>query len=259
MWQMPSANRAEQLRKLQMSFAAHIRDPGKVAAPADVEDRRMQVYRDLFFNNISKYLASNFPVLRKIYSDPDWQKLARDFYIEHRARTPMFPELPKEFLRYVQEQRVDRAGDPPFLLELAHYEWIELALGLDTHEIDDLDVNAQGDLCHGIPVLSPLAWPLAYRFPVHRISPEFQPEVAPAEPTRLLAYRNRRDQVQFMEINTVTWLLLEKLKPGDRSGKDLLLAVAEDIGLADDNAVLNHGKQLLQDLQQREVVLGTRA
>ncbi len=255
---MPSASKAEKLQQLQMSFAGHIRNPQKVAAPADVEDRRMQIYRELFFNNISKNLAGNFPVLKKIYSDANWQKLARDFYAEHRAHTPLFPELPKEFLRYVQEQRVGRAGDPPFLLELAHYEWIELALSLDMHEINELVVNTQGDLLTGIPVLSPLAWPLAYSFPVHRISPEFQPTAAPAEPTRLLAYRNRQDQVKFMEINPVTWLLLEKLQPADRSGLDVLRSVAEDIGHVDGNAVLKHGKQLLQDLWQREVVLGTR-
>ncbi|HKX55116.1 MAG TPA: putative DNA-binding domain-containing protein, partial [Xanthomonadales bacterium] len=35
-----------------MAFAAHIRNPAVAPAPADVEDRRMQIYRDLFFNNI---------------------------------------------------------------------------------------------------------------------------------------------------------------------------------------------------------------
>lgn len=255
---MPNASGAESLQRLQMSFAAHIRNPNAVPAPSDIEDRRMQIYRELFFNNISKYLASNFPVLRKIYSDADWRQLARDFYTEHRAHTPLFPELPKEFLRYVQEQRVDRAGDPPFLLELAHYEWIELALTLDAHELDELEVDTQGDLLQGIPVLSPLAWPLAYTYPVHRISPEFQPETVPAEATRLLAYRNRQDQVKFMEINPVTWLLLEKLQPGDLSGREILLSVAQDIGHKDSQSVLEHGKQLLHDLWIREVVLGTR-
>ncbi|MDZ4729000.1 MAG: putative DNA-binding domain-containing protein [Xanthomonadales bacterium] len=255
---MPSVNRAEKLQQMQMSFAAHIRNPDAAPAPSDVEDRRMQIYRELFFNNISKYLASNFPVLKKIYSDADWQKLARDFYTEHRAHTPLFPELPKEFLRYVQEQRVDRAGDPPFLLELAHYEWVELALTLDSREIDELEADPQGDLLQGVPLLSPLAWPLAYTFPVHRIGPEFQPEKAPAEPTRLLVYRNRKDQVKFMQINPVTWLLLEKLQAGEHSGQDILLAIAADIGHADSHAVLEHGKQLLQDLWQREVILGTR-
>jgi hypothetical protein len=219
----------------------------------------MQIYRDLFFNNICKYLAGNFPVLRKIYGEEAWRRLAREFYDEHRAHTPLFPEIPKEFLRYVQEQRMERAGDPPFLLELAHYEWVELALSLDTHEFDDLHCDPQGDLMQNIPLLSPLAWPLAYRFPVHRISPDFQPQSAPEQPTRLLAYRNREDQVKFMEINPVTWLLLEKLQAAEHTGREILQSVAEAIGRNGDATVLDHGRQILQDLRQRDVIPGTRA
>lgn len=252
---MPEAR--QDLHQQQMAFAAHIRNPAEHAAPGDVEDRRMKIYRDLFFNNISKYLASNFPVLRKIYGEQRWKQLAREFYTEHRAHTPLFPEIPKEFLRYVQEQRVGREGDPPFLLELAHYEWVELALSLDTHEITDVAADPAGDLLQGIPVFSPLAWPLAYQYPVHRISPEFQPQEAPGQATRLLAYRNREDQVKFMEINPVTWLLLEKLQSGGKTGEHILLSVATDIGRANDPAVLEHGRKILQDLQQRDVILGT--
>ncbi len=255
---MSSVNRPDNLANLQSAFAAHLRNPELFPAPEDIEDRRMQIYRDLFFNNICKYLASNFPVLKKIYGEDAWRKLAREFYTEHRAHTPLFPELPKEFLRYVQEQRVDRAGDPPFLLELAHYEWVELALGLDNHEIDEIAVDPTGDLLAGVPLLSPLAWPLAYSYPVHRISPDYQPDSAPTEPTRLLAYRNRQDQVKFMEINPVTWLLLEKLQAFEHSGREILLSIAKDIGHADDQALVEHGNKLLQDLWQRDVVLGTK-
>ncbi len=255
---MSSANRPEKLASLQTAFAAHLRNPERSPAPAGIEDRRMQIYRELFFNNIHNHLSSNFPVLKKVYGVTAWRQLAREFYSEHRANTPLFPELPREFLRYVQEQRTERAGDPPFLLELAHYEWVELALGLDTHEIDAVEANTGGDLIQGIPVLSPLAWPLAYRFAVHRISPDFQPDAAPAEPTRLLVYRNRKDQVKFMETNPVTWLMLEKLQAGKHSGRDILLSIAAEIGHADPQAVVGHGRKLLQDLWQREVVLGTK-
>ena len=50
----------EALARLQTSFAAHIRDPKSTAAPDGIEDRRMAIYRDLFFNNIKSFLSSNF-------------------------------------------------------------------------------------------------------------------------------------------------------------------------------------------------------
>jgi hypothetical protein len=181
-----SGNPPEKLAAQQSRFAAHIRNPDKSAAPADVEDRRMAIYRDLFFNNIRKFLSTNFPVLRQLYSDGDWDILVRDFFTEHRCRTPLFPELPREFLQYLQEVRQTREGDPPFMLELAHYEWAELALSLDQHEFSNVAADPEGDLLDGIPVLSPLAWPLSYRFPVHRIRPDYQPAEAPAKATHLL-------------------------------------------------------------------------
>lgn len=247
----------EPLAALQKKFAAHIRSPGQAPAPTDVEERRMEIYRNLFFNNVRSLLSWNFPVLRKLHSDDDWAQLVRDFYIEHRARTPLFPELPREFLQYLQDQRQARAGDPPFMLELAHYEWVELALSLDERELDDVEADPEGDLLAGVPVLSPLAWPLSYQFPVHRIGPDFQPTEAPPEATHLLVYRRRDDQVKFMQLNPVSALLLQMLQENSgQPGLELLNEIARQLAHPKPQVVIDGGKALLADLAEREVVLG---
>ncbi len=254
-----TVNRPETLHSLQTRFAAHIRDPENHAAPADVEDRRMEIYRQLFFNNINEFLASNFPVLRQLYDDGAWQQLARDFYTEHRCQTPLFPELPKEFLRYLQDQRQDRPGDPAFLLELAHYEWVELALSMDEHELDDIEANSKGDLMAEVPVLSPLAWLLSYRYPVHRIRPGFEPESPPDQATHILVYRNRSDQVKFMLLNDVSYLLVNLLQENQGlTGLELLSEIAGKINHPDPSVVIDNGKTLLQDLCSKDILLGTR-
>jgi uncharacterized protein len=248
----------ETLQQLQAAFAGHIRNPAKMPPPAEIEDRRMQIYRELFFNNISNLLAGNFPVLRRLYDAPGWARLVRDFYVEHRAQTPLFPEVAAEFMRYVQEQRPDRAGDPPFLQELVHYEWVELALSLDLTDLDTIAVNREGNLLEGVPVLSPLAWPLAYRYPVHRISETFRPATAPAEMTHLLVYRNRADDVRFMLMNQVSQLLLALMhEQPELTGRQLLTLTAGRIGHPRPEAVIASGGSLLHDLHQRDVVLGT--
>ena len=219
----------------------------------------MNVYRELFFNNVKRLLAGNFPVLHRLYGDANWSRLVRDFYAEHRAQTPLFPELPREFLRYVQEQRRRRLDDPPFLLELAHYEWVELALSLDQRDLQTIPANPEGDLLDGIPVLSPLAWPLSYRFPVHRITPAFQPQEAPAEATHLLVYRNRLDQVKFMQLNDVTRLFLALLQEhAHLTGRALLEITAAQIGHQAPSVVIESGTSLMRNLQQRDVLLGTQ-
>lgn len=256
---MNNAGTPETLQQVQLAFAAHIRNPHFMPAPAGIEDRRIQVYRELFFNNISKFLASHFPVLRKLCSDERWSSLVREFYIEHRAQTPLFTELPREFLRYLQEQRQDRDGDQPFLLELAHYESVELALSIAEKRLEDVEHDPHGDLLEGAPVLSPLAWPLSYRFPVHRIGPGYQPSEPPAEATHLLVYRNRSDEVKFILLNDVSRLLLALMQEQpDACGRDLLEQIAARIDASDVSVLVTAGTQLMKVLHSRDVILGTR-
>ena len=152
-----------------------------------------------------------------------------------------------------------RPGDPPFMLELAHYEWTELAVSLDEQEIDEIEVNPEGDLLLETPVLSPLARPLSYQYPVHEIRPDFQPTEPPEKPTHLLVYRNRQYQVKFMQLNDISALLLQMLKEEDVScGRDLLNRIAEILNHPDPQVVVAGGSSLLNDLRERDVILGTR-
>ena len=74
----------------QFAFAAHIRDPQGAPAPGDIEDRRMAIYRSLFFNNLKSLLSNMFPVLKKLHSPDAWSAIIRQFMQQHRATTPYF-------------------------------------------------------------------------------------------------------------------------------------------------------------------------
>ncbi len=255
----PEAGANDRLSELQTAFSAHIRDPEHEAAPDGIEDRRMKIYRELFFNNIQSLLASNFPVIRALFDDDRWLGLIRDFYSEHRCQTPLFTEVAKEFLRYLQEGRGQREDDPAFLCELAHYEWVELALSLDERELDDVPADPDGNLLEGIPLLSPLAWVLSYRFPVHQIKPDFQPEQPGTEATHILVYRNRQHEVKFMQLNDVTRFFLESLREDQgRSGLELIRKVAHALHHPEPDRLIQAGAQLMDDLLRKDVLLGTR-
>ncbi|KPK11795.1 MAG: hypothetical protein AMJ68_04460 [Acidithiobacillales bacterium SG8_45] len=255
-----SRDQAEQpgfIRK-QFEFAAHIRDPESNPAPDGIEDRRMAVYRELFFNNVEDFMASSYPVLHEILGEDRWQAMLRDYFAHHRAETPLFPEMPAEFLAYLQNTRQSDSHDPPFMLELAHYEWMELAAAHDDNEIDWSVIEPNGDLLRGHPAVSPLVWVLNYRFPVHRISLDYQPAEAPAEPTSIIVYRDREDQVGFIEINPMTTILLQRLQQEAMlTGGEALLAIAEEMQHPNPEAVVNGGLAILEDLRRHDIVLGT--
>jgi hypothetical protein len=248
-----------QFVRRQLEFAAHIRDPAKQPPPSDMEERRMSVYRDLFYNNIESLLANNFPVLRRLLDEEHWHGLVRDFFSRHRSKTPYFSEIAQEFLDYLQEERESESGDPPFLLELAHYEWVELALSISEEAPDPGEADPNGDMMADIPLVSPLAWNLSYRYPVHRIRPDFQPDAPGDTHTHLVVYRTRQDEVEFMEINAVTQRLLQLLQDNpDWTGLTALTTIAHEIAHPEPDLVVKSGRQLLKDLRERNVVLGTR-
>ena len=213
------------LQQQQFAFAAHLRDPNAHAPPPGIEARRMAIYRELVFANVEGLLAGGFPVLRAILADAAWRALVRAFLRDHRATSPLFPELPREFVRFLQ----DRQADPPWIAELAHYEWIEVALDyaeagpLPSVPFDPLDSPLQA---------SPLAWPLAYAWPVHRLAPGHVPDAPPAEPTCLLVQRDADGRVRFHEIGVVAFHLVERVaaQPGV-TGAMHLDAMAREAGI----------------------------
>jgi uncharacterized protein len=245
--------------ELERAFAAHLRDPAHNPAPEGIEDRRLKIYRDLFLNNVRNLLGGTFKLTRKLIGEAAWIELVREFYTSHPCRTPIFLELPGEFREWLAEERGLRDGDPPFMLELAHYEWVDLALNFADAEDDAATIDANGDLLDGHPVVSSLAWPLAYRFPVHRISPDFRPSEAPAVPTFLVVHRDVAHQIQFSEINGLAARLLELLDgDGDLTGRQALTQIATEIEGAEVDAVLKQGTEILGRLVQEGIVLGAR-
>jgi len=251
---------SQEFKEKQYAFAAHIRDPENVAAPEGIEPRRMAIYRKLFFNNLYNLLGTFFPVLRKIHSDDQWRHFIRGFMQHHEAQTPYFLQLPEEFLGYLQNEFESSGDDFPFLLELAHYEYAELALSVSEEETDLSGVDPNGDLLAGIPVKSALAWSYAYQFPVHRISPESLPAAPGDSPVYLALYRGSDGNVGFLELNAITAALLDAIDVNEDklSGEQLLRALADKIDYPDADALVAHGADALLEMRELEILSGTR-
>ena len=238
-------------QQTQLLFTQHLREPAQYPPPDAMEDRRLGIYRELIYNNIENLLATVFPVLRSIIDERLWHSLVRDFIHRHHCQTPYFLEISEEFLQYLAQERGLREGDPEFLLELAHYEWVELALDISTEVLPALS-PLPADLMAAQPRVSPLLVSLAYQYPVHKVSPRFTP-TAP-EPTQLLVYRNRADKVCFMEANPLTQRLLILLQTESMP----LAAVINKIGAELQHhaiAILaDNSQMLIKHLHQLDVI-----
>ena len=203
----------------------------------------MEVYVGLVYQNIDNFLATTFAVARGILSDARWDAMVRDFIHRHVSHSPYFRQIPEEFLVYLETER-DISGDVPFLLELCHFEWV--AMALDLAEAAPLAEPPQAPILDHRLALSPLAKPLRYRFPVHKIGPDYQPGAPPEESTWLIGYRDESERVRFMSSNEVTVHLLQIL--GDApSARDALHRVAAELE-RDAEPIIEFGADILQRL-----------
>lgn len=220
-------------RLRQEAFAARIRDPLAMALPKQVTPERMAIYERLFFNANRSFLDSGFPVLREILGEARWQRLLRAFMRDHASHTPYFLEIGQSFLDWLQDGFVAEAGDPPFIFELAQYERIELVLDISPAQ---LPLNGW----------SPLAWPLAYRWPVQRLCAHYRPHEPPQEPTLLLVWRDAQERVRFQQLAPFAWHLACRLSAG-QGCDEALLALATAAGVdADENYFAQAGALLAQ-------------
>lgn len=238
----------------QFAFAAHLRDPAANPAPADIEDRRVAIYRDLIYNNIESFLKGGFPVLRSLMSDDNWHQLVRGFVRDHRCHTPYFLEISQEFLLYLREDKACIPADLPFILELAHYEWVELALDVSPETLPEPSPDPAGDTDQPEAILdislqiSPLAWRLNYNYPVHKICLDYQPLEAPEQPTSLVIYRGPDEKIHFFESNVVTMRLLQLLENGQLNARQALEQVALELKHPEPATLVAMGETIIQQL-----------
>lgn len=217
------------LHQQQQALTRYLRDPEQCPAPAGMDVARAQVYRDLIFENMRSLLSGTFPVLVSVLGQDKWRACVRRFLREHRCVTPRFGEIAQEFVGYLAAH--PSPDWPSFVAELAHYEWVEMVL-LQA-EAEPLSSHDEASLLDSPLRVSPLAWPLAYQWPVHRLAPNYQPSTPPAEPTLLLVRRTPGFEVRFSELSLLAWRLLQRIEedPG-LAGRGQLLALAREAGVA---------------------------
>ena len=241
--------------RVQHSFADHIKNPEVIDRPKDVDDRHMAIYRDLFFKNVMGFLNGTFPVLAEIMGEVRWAEIGRDFFSRHHNKTPYFLEISREFLSYLESEYEAQAGDPKYLYELAHYEWLELFVDVEPQELA-VELDDDTDLLSAIPVLSPVAEGVVYQYPVHKISAEnANPQPTPSA---LIVYRKVDDSIGFIESNTFTLQLFLLLKDQLSTGNDLVNTLLKQSGLEGSQAAYEGGIETLQQWHSLGLIFGSK-
>lgn len=197
----------------QAAFTAHLRQPQQQAPPRGVNARRMAVYREIVFNQFYASVSACFPVLQSILGKRRFRKLVRQCFASHHFDSPFFRDISRAFVDFLQALDLAACHLPPFTAQLAHYEWIELyvshlpADGLPASATAIKDAEA---LAAATVQLQPAHSLLSYDYPVHQLSRK-QAHL-PAAPTYLLVFRTADFHIRFVQLNAMTYQLLQYLQ-----------------------------------------------
>jgi hypothetical protein len=237
-------------QRFQMALGRRCRDP-RAIRPIGVPVRNMGLYEELLFNNLTGFLDACFPVCRRMLGDTRWRRINRAFFRDWRCATPLFRDIPREFIWFLGEVSFPF---PAWFSELAHYEWAELAV--DTCNPPDVPHDPRGDVLHGHPVINPALMNLAYAWPVHRIGADYRPR-KPVQ-TNLLVFRNADDEVRFVETNTMTARLIDLILEHSETGVTAIHRLADEVPEQIAIAVRQHGPGILNELCHQGIILGVR-
>lgn len=247
------------LQTQQLVLTAWLRDPQNNPALADVSSQRIQIYRELFFNNIENTLSNAFPVLHQVLPSTDWQTLCEDFFAQHTCHTPYLSHLPAEFIAFAKTQT--HIATPDWFIELAEWEWSELELFL----AQDIDTTAPvgGDPLQGVPVASPLLRLHQCRFPVHQIGKRFIPDAPSEQIWYLLAWRKPDHSIGFMQLTQLTALILEMMKLNQQqktgyTGYQLLQQIAQQQNQHPESSIIQGGSDCLIHFYKNHIIIGSQ-
>ncbi|MES2181889.1 MAG: putative DNA-binding domain-containing protein [Pseudomonadota bacterium] len=242
-------------QRYQLAFSAHIRDPVHQPRPQHVPARRMAVYKEIVLNNLLEAISACFPVAQKTLGKRAWLKLVRSFLCDHSANTPIFREIPEEFLAYLHTLN----DIPPYLASLCHYEWMELfvASSMTSTDATIRKITATDDLLEYQIVFVATMQILSYNYAVQKISPRYKPSEQVS--TQLLMYRDAEFIVRFVELNSVTYRLIELLQQAPTTGRQALTTIADELAHPEPETVVQFGLGVLQDLKTQGIIIGVTA
>lgn len=208
-----------------MALAAHLRAPAAQPCPVELDTRAALLYRDMLADNFDAALRACFPIWIRCLGEANYLYWRDHFIAEHACRSPFFRQIPDEFMAYLSQNPDTLKARLPYALELAHLEWLELALSVaQTEELSDHTESKRQNPWTDVLQLNSAHALVQYAHPVHHLMmhPKFTeaPNLDP-NPVSLYLYRDRDEIVQMLEPDTLSLQILASLEASPRSGKTL--------------------------------------
>ena len=187
----------------QQQFCNWIREPNAEHIKiCDLE--RMQIYRDLLFNNMCSFINLVYPIARSILPAAQWQFLLEEFFQKAKCQSPIYNDISLQFREYLTENRHPILSQYPWLEELLQFEWLELYL--DTLEIEDINIveKISWQLTHKV-------WVLVYQYPVYAWTVDTTLADIEVMPSAIMVWRDLQDKICLERLSPLFAMLIEQM------------------------------------------------
>lgn len=228
----------------QQQFCGWIREPDIEKIPTFPLER-MQIYRDLLFNNVCSFINLVYPVARSILPEAQWQSLLQAFFQKAKCQSPLYNDISLQFREYLADHQHPILQEYPWLEELLQFEWLELYL--DTVEIEEIRLTQSTTW-----QLTQKVWILVYQYPVyHWTTATTFAQIEPI-PSAIMVWRDDQDKVCVESLSPLFAMLIEQLsfKPySEIELYDLIQSVIPDLSEQETHVQLNELIMLLTQLR----------
>jgi hypothetical protein len=216
---------------------------------------RFELYHELVRGRIRGALDVSIPrTLARLGSQRVDHEI--DAFLSLRApRSPYFPDIATELVEFVGERWNTDATVAPYLPELARYELscFEIAAAEDDPPSPPRELSVDAPL-----ELQRAARLAHYQHAVHLLPEDSHDRSSPPPGDFwLLGYRDAAGSARFLELTPLAAWLVTELMNGATLGDGCKSSCAA-VGLAADDAALADIARLLDDLERRGLLLGTR-
>jgi hypothetical protein len=177
------------------------------------------------------------------------------FLAERGPATHYLRDVTDEWLTFVAPLFANDPRVPPFVLDLARHEALEIDVASSADTVEpprevELDLASSLAFARDARVVR-------YRFRVHELPADVGDRSVPEpRPTALFVYRSREHDVRYLELSPLAANLSERLLGGQPLGAAVTEAAAATLGAAPNQSVLEGTARLLADLAERGALLG---
>ena len=197
----------------QQQFCNWIRSP-QSELPKALPAERMQIYRDLLFNNVCSFINLVYPVTRAMLPELQWQKLLNEFFQKAKCDSPFYNDISLQFREYLIDCQHPSLKEYPWLAELLQFEWLELYL--DTVEIAKKTLTWQDKW-----QLNTQVWVLVYQYPVYQWSTSMTISEIELIPSVIMVWRNDQDHICVESLSALFAVVIEQLNQQELVEQDI--------------------------------------